>query len=184
MCPSCASGTATPPFISTSIGAVEQKFKVSSIGSSAQTTVLDYTQKQTSQGGSAFTPARVHNPIQLPWAFITVMFRPFPYEASTTQGYVSALEGVFLLGIAIASFRRIVKIPKEMVTTPYVMFALVYALIFVYAFSTIGNFGILVRQRVQVYPLFFVLLCLPKPARKAGKKHKTLSAPRSYVRTR
>ena len=32
---------------------------------------------------------------------------------------------------------------------------------FVIAFSSIGNFGIMTRQRTQVLPLFLVLLALP-----------------------
>jgi hypothetical protein len=56
-----------------------------------------------------------------------------------------------------------------------VVFAVIYTLVFVYAFSTIGNFGILVRQRVQVYPLFFVLLALPKPALAVRKKGRASS---------
>ena len=69
------------------------------------------------------------------------------------------------------------------VTTPYVMFSLIYTLVFVYAFSAIGNFGILVRQRVQVYPVFFVLLALEKPLLNRKSRARTTSAPRrSYVR--
>ena len=69
------------------------------------------------------------------------------------------------------------------------MFALIYTLVFVYAFSTIGNFGILVRQRVQVYPLFLVLLALPKPvferkkpgARGRGRAPRVTGAPKSRI---
>ena len=36
-----------------------------------------------------------------------------------------------------------------------------YSLLFSYAFSAIGNFGILSRERVQLYPLLVVLVCIP-----------------------
>ena len=104
------------------------------------------------------------------------MFRPYPTEAHTAQGVASAFEGVFLILLTLFSIRRLMKVPKEMVSTPYIMFALVYTLVFVWAFSSIGNFGILVRQRVQVYPLFLVLLALPKPPR----QRKNIPAGRSY----
>jgi hypothetical protein len=155
------------------LGGVEQKFKVTTTDAATATQVLNNTEEQTTQGGSSFTPSRVHSPIQLPMAFLTVMFRPFPNEAGTTQGVVSALEGAFLMLMTVLSVKRLRGIPKELIRTPYVVFALIYTLVFVYAFSTIGNFGILVRQRVQVYPLFFVLLALPKPvlvARKKGRR--------------
>jgi hypothetical protein len=161
------------------IGGVEQRFKVTSANSTTANQVLTTTQEQTTQGGSTFTPTRVHNPIQLPLAFVTVMFRPFPGEADTTQGIVSAFEGAFLMLVGLRSLRRLRGIPRELIKTPYVMFALIYVLVFVYAFSTIGNFGILVRQRVQVYPLFFVLLALPRPTRELTP---TRTARRSYAR--
>ncbi|HEX2375354.1 MAG TPA: hypothetical protein VHO93_15345, partial [Actinomycetota bacterium] len=44
---------------------------------------------------------------------------------------------------------------------PYVAFVAVYSLLFVFAFSTISNFGILARERTQVLPFFLVLLAIP-----------------------
>ena len=38
-------------------------------------------------------------------------------------------------------------------------YAVVYLLMFFFAFGTIGNFGILARQRSQAMPFVFVLLC-------------------------
>ena len=34
---------------------------------------------------------------------------------------------------------------------------------FIFVLGTIGNFGILARQRTQVIPFFFVLLCVVAP---------------------
>ncbi len=162
------------------LGGVEQRFKVSTADSASVNAVFDTTAAQTQQGGSSFTPTRVHSPVQFPMAFLTVMFRPFPYEAGSTQGVVSALEGTCLLLIMLLSVKRLRQIPRELARTPYIVFALVYTLVFVFAFSTIGNFGILVRQRVQVYPLFFVLLALPRPV--LGRKKGARGGRRSYAR--
>ena len=41
------------------------------------------------------------------------------------------------------------------------MMCLPYILLFVIGFANFGNFGILARQRVQVYPFVLALLCLP-----------------------
>ncbi len=47
------------------------------------------------------------------------------------------------------------------------MFSLAYVLMWILAFGVISNFGILARQRTQMYPFFFVLLSvaavIPKP---------------------
>jgi ABC-type spermidine/putrescine transport system permease subunit II len=42
--------------------------------------------------------------------------------------------------------------------TPYVVFVLAYVVMFAIAFTVIGNFGILVRQRTMLLPLVFMLL--------------------------
>jgi hypothetical protein len=44
---------------------------------------------------------------------------------------------------------------------PYVAFAVSYTAMFVFAFSSVGNFGIMTRQRTQVLPLVLVLLAIP-----------------------
>jgi len=46
-------------------------------------------------------------------------------------------------------------------------FIMVYLALFVFAFSTIANFGILARERTQLLPFFLVLLAIPA-GRRAG----------------
>ncbi len=136
-------------------------FGVKSIDSQSTQHILDYTTQQSTQGGSAVEIVHPSSPINVAYAAISVVFRPWPYEAGNLQGLVASLEGLFLLGLTLTSFKRLASVPRAMLQRPYVAYALVYALIFTYAFSAIGNFGILSRQRVQLYPLLFVLLCVP-----------------------
>jgi hypothetical protein len=49
---------------------------------------------------------------------------------------------------------------------PYVAFALMYTGIFVVAFSGFANFGLLARERVQMFPLALVALAVPPPKEK------------------
>jgi hypothetical protein len=49
-------------------------------------------------------------------------------------------------------------------TIPYAAFAFFYSAGFIIAFSSVANFGILVRQRVQLLPLYLVLLSIPLPS--------------------
>ena len=51
-------------------------------------------------------------------------------------------------------------IPRRLIAEPYVTYAVVYLLIFFFAFGTMSNFGILSRQRSQAMPFVFVLLSL------------------------
>ncbi len=114
-----------------------------------------------SQGGSEFESTPVTSPFQLPAAALTVMFRPFPYEASNVQLLVQSLEGLMLLVLLVGARHRLRALPRLMRTTPFLTFAVVYVLGFVWAFSGIGNFGILARQRVLMLPLLLVVLALP-----------------------
>lgn len=110
------------------------------------------------QGGSAFTPVPVTNPIQLPWALVTVLFRPFPIEASNALSFGIALEGTFLLLFAVMAWRRILAGLGALRRSPFLVLCGIYTLAFAVAFSNIANFGILARQRVQVFPFFLAFL--------------------------
>ena len=104
----------------------------------------------------------MHSPLQFPRALVTVLFRPFPWEAHNAQALVSSLECLLMLGIFVSSWPRLKRLPTLMRQRPYVTFSLIYLLLFVYAFSSFGNFGILARERVQVLPFLFVLAALPR----------------------
>jgi hypothetical protein len=128
---------------------------------------------RTVEAGSSFTPVRVNTPIDLPYATITVLFRPFPWETHNGQTIVTSLEGLFLIVLTVRGWRRLRSIPGDLRREPYVAYCLGIMFTFVYAFSSFSNFGILARQRCQVLPFFLVLICLeqhkPKdPARPSG----------------
>jgi hypothetical protein len=123
--------------------------------------VLDRTTDQSSKGGSQYSVARPKSPAEYPEALITVLFRPFPWEATSAQALVAAAEGALLLLAFVTSLPRLVRLPRYMVSTPYVLFVVAYTAMFVYAFSSVGNFGIITRQRTQVFPMVLVLLALP-----------------------
>ena len=63
-----------------------------------------------------------------------------------------------LLGLMLLSWRQLWALPKTMMRQPYVLYCLVFTLAFIVAFSSFNNFGILVRQRAQLFPFFLVLL--------------------------
>jgi hypothetical protein len=122
---------------------------------------LSSTAQRTSIGGSSFEAEPVEGPLDLPRAFMTVAFRPFPWEASSLQAGLQAIESAFILALFVWSWPRVRTVGRHLRTHPYITFCLVYALLFVYAYSTFGNFGLLARQRVLLYPFLLVLVCLP-----------------------
>lgn len=133
--------------------------------------VLAETSRRTSQGNSVINqpaaedaaPAFSLNPAGLPVAVVSVLFRPFPFEASNLQSLFQSVECFALLVMFVRSWPRLRQLPRLSVQRSYIAFTLVYSLLFCWAFSTINNLGILSRERVQVLPLVLVLLAVPRP---------------------
>ncbi len=141
------------------ISAVESFFGLDE-GTSIET-ALDRTQERTSKGGSAFDATGARSPVTLPYAIFSVIFRPLPYEASNPQMLLASLEGAFLLVVFVRHRRRLANlIPRR--RSPYLAFAATYSVLFAVAFSNIANFGILARQRAQLFPFLIALLAVPR----------------------
>ncbi len=140
---------------------------VQSLNSESVDAQLSKAEGRTSkvEVGSTFTAVRVHTPIDLPLATVTVLFRPFPWEAHNGPSLGTAAEGAFLIYLCWRGRRRFLSIPRCMRNYPYVAYAVGYMFVFVFAFSAFSNFGILARQRAQVMPAFLLFLCLPERRR-------------------
>ena len=145
------------------LGATARFFALDAVDSQAVDSVLTYTENQSEQGGSEFESTRATSPAQYPLATVTVLFRPFPWEAGNSQAFGAAAEGALLIVVCAVSWRRLVRLPGFFWRTPYVVYCLAFTAMFIFAFSSISNFGILTRQRTQLFPFFLVLLSLPLP---------------------
>ncbi len=123
--------------------------------------LFERTSERSAQGGSRFETTQPTGVADLPWAVITVLFRPFPYEAGSIAGLITSIEGTLLLGMFMWNAQRVARVPKFLITRPYVGYVVVYSLAFTFAFSAVSNFGILARQRTQLFPFVVVLLAIP-----------------------
>jgi hypothetical protein len=132
------------------------------------TSVLAETTRRTSVGQSSFEASSSggFSPLQLPLATVTILFRPFLFEAHNAQVLVTALESTMLLGLTLSRGRLIGRAIRNFRRLPYVTFVVVYGVLFVLAFSSIANFGILARERAQLLPFFLVLLAVPGVGRR------------------
>jgi hypothetical protein len=133
---------------------------------------LSNTQGRTTGGGSTYEAAPVTSPIGLPMAIITVLFRPFPFEAHNAQSLIASAEGTALLGMFAVGWRRLRGVPRALKRSPYVAYCLVYTILFCFAFSSFSNFGILTRERVQVFPMVLVFLALPLAAARPRRQRR------------
>jgi hypothetical protein len=149
---------------------VQNFFGVQKLDSGSVDTVLARTTTQSTQGGSEFTVEQVNGPIGFVNATVAVVFRPWPFEAHNAMAALASLEGVFLAVMFALSIRRLARLPSMLFRVPYVMFATVFSVGFIFAFASVGNFGIMVRQRVQLYPFLFVILALPAVAELRGSR--------------
>lgn len=136
-----------------------ETFKENQNGSSEG---LEQALTQTATGNSEFTPSAITGPTTLPAGFVTVLARPFPWEARNLNSLIAAGEGLVLAGLFLTSWRRLLSLPALALRRPFLIYCATYVLLFVIAFSYIANFGILARQRVQVLPVLLVFLALPK----------------------
>lgn len=130
---------------------------------------LEDVATRADSGGSEFTPVIVRSPLQVPEAVFTVLFRPFVFEANNAQAVIAAVESAALLAFVILRWRWVWAGLMSMRRQAYVAFAAVYTLMFTIVFASFPNFGLLARERVQVLPLFLVLLCIP-PASRWGEE--------------
>jgi hypothetical protein len=143
------------------VGELESYMGVDAFDQESVQLTLDEVTQQTGQGGSYIEGTRTDlSPSRFPSAFINVVFRPFPWEASNAQSLIASLEGLFFVFLFAAGARRLVRNRSRVLETPYLAFCACYAVLFVYGFSSFANYGILVRQRVQVLPFLLAILCL------------------------
>lgn len=114
-------------------------------------------QEMTTQGGSRFTPVSIFTPWGFVWGLITTLARPFPWEARSGQMLIAALETMGWIFLAWRQRRVLLGKVHNLRSDPITGFAFFYSLIYLLAMTTIGNFGILTRQRVLALPFIWML---------------------------
>jgi hypothetical protein len=113
--------------------------------------------KNSQMGGSAFNRGTSLTVRVAESPFLA--FRPFPWEIHNWLAGVSATESFILILFCIAR-RREVWFTVQRWRDPYVGFLLMYVIVFCIMFgATESNFGLIVRQRIMMTPLAFMLLC-------------------------
>jgi hypothetical protein len=122
---------------------------------------LNATTASTGQGGSSFNNGgHTLNPIHYPQDVLTVLIRPFPWEAGHGLQLFASAEGMGLAGLIVyrrESLRIAFRRSRE---SPYLMFCWVLVALYCVAFASFANFGLLVRERSLVLPAVFVLIAV------------------------
>ena len=110
--------------------------------------------RRTSERGTVAEGGAVATPWEVPGAVAHVLFRPFPWEASSIQHYVAAAETAVIAFLTFWKFPAIIRNLRRWRSNGYVVFSTVYVLGFAILFSTVRNLGIIARQRGQVLAFF------------------------------
>ena len=111
-------------------------------------------------GTSNFATTPPTHPLWVPMAFVTVLIRPFPWEAHNLQTLVQAMDGVLMGVLLIWGIPRLWSVVKNFGREPYLLYVLSFTVIAVLALSVEGNFGLLARQRATVLPFIFMALSI------------------------
>lgn len=142
---------------------------------------------RTTIGGSAFSTASLTSPMGLLLSVPTVLFRPFPYEADSVVMLLSSLTALVTMALAVWALLRVLihKEVREMLQHHVMRTALVVVLLGGLVFGSVGNFGIIVRQRTQLTPflLLIVLSSLPVGDRSRRISSRPVAAERRMAGT-
>lgn len=131
----------------------------------APTDVVSFMQKHqatSTRGGSARESIDPKSVPGFAVAIPTVLFRPFPWESHSMFALIAAFEGLGLLALMAYRWRSLVTAISQTARNPYLLLILVYVLLFIFFFSAMSNFGIIARQRVQLFPFVFMWIAYLK----------------------
>ena len=103
------------------------------------------------------------SPLYYPQDVYLVLFKPLPFESTEMTQLISSAENTLLI-VLLGCFWRSLAAVRKRLRSPYVAMCLVYSLIFIYLFASLGNVGLLVRERTLLFPMLFALLALPRVA--------------------
>ncbi|MFT6290185.1 MAG: hypothetical protein ACJAR2_000772 [Ilumatobacter sp.] len=123
--------------------------------------IFEATEGRTSTGNSTLELVSTGSPVNYPYAAFRTLTRPLIIEAGSLTELLPAAEITVLLVLAALSWRRFANLPRLLFGNPYIVFALVCVVTFGVAFASVGNLGILVRQRSLVFPLLLLFWCIP-----------------------
>lgn len=118
-----------------------------------------YTEQQerTTIGGSRYSTVSVFTPTGAVVGLITAVARPFPWEAHNMQSLIISLETVAWLVFCWIQRRVFLSKLRSLRSDPFAAFAVFYSLFMLLALTSVGNFGIIARQRVMVLPFLWML---------------------------
>lgn len=120
---------------------------------------LNETTTRTAHGGSEFKSGDEQlTPLDLPRGAVTVLTRPYPWEVESGFQIIASLEAAALVVLMVARWRSLALSVRYARAVPFLLYCWVFLAVYVTAFSSFANFGLLVRQRSLALAALFVLV--------------------------
>jgi hypothetical protein len=91
----------------------------------------------------------------------SVLFDPLPINAHGGGQWITAFENTVLVTVLLTSLRQLRLLPRVALARTYVTMSLFFVGSFLYAFASLGNLGLITRERTVMLPFFLVLVCIP-----------------------
>ncbi len=102
------------------------------------------------------------SPLTYPRDIYEMLFNPLPINFHGKGELLAAAENTFIAVLILFSLRQLRMVPRATFARAYVMMCVVYSVFFVYAFASLGNLGLITRERTLLFPYLLVLLCIPR----------------------
>lgn len=151
-----------------SLAAIYESFKIFrrqfALNSIHRTVLVASTMiKNLSYGGSADRFQGFHTTLGmlkfLPWGIFTALYRPLPWDIRNPMMVLNAFEGSALLLLSISAFKYM---KFRDLRDPVILWAWLFigCWAVLYGIGGYGNLGMLVRERLQIMPVFAMFVTL------------------------
>jgi uncharacterized membrane protein len=120
--------------------------------------------------GSNFQAPNIFSLYGPPVAILTSNFRPFPWEAGGMLPAIAGLEGLLVMALLLHRRREVFRALRSWRKNGMIVYVVGAFIGISLILSSLGNFGLLARQRTQVLPFLLMLPAIVKPVRRAGRR--------------
>jgi hypothetical protein len=132
---------------------------------------IGHNNSGTGAGFGSSNVAYSSNPLYYPRDLYTVLFDPLPITAHSGSELLQAAENTVILILVLKSLRQLRSVLRVSRWKPYVLLSLIYSALFLYAFASLGNLGLITRERTLLLPFFLVLLAIPLSPKRGRQRY-------------
>lgn len=131
-------------------------------------------QTAAGQGRSSYSADPVRSVTDVPNALIIVLLRPYLWETTTSFQLLASIEALAIIGLLVAGLRQLGRAGPRLLRSPHLLHSAMFVLLFCASIVSYGNFGLIARQRMQIWPFVIFIAFI---GRSAGRQPSLSSRP-------